>query len=132
MITLAGEIILASFLSFAKRTSFTKQRENGPHCMAQVTIISQCQMELTRNLCTHCIFPSKLVGSSDGTCGFIATTWAKIWFLIQHYSEIYYKDLLSAMSHLQCTKAMKCFPTHWKNEPSIIDVPRSNIELREL
>ena len=61
------------------------------------------------------------------TCDLIATTWARIWFSNQHNSEIDYKDLRSAISRLQCPKGMKCFSTHLKNEPSIIDIPRCNI-----
>ena len=61
------------------------------------------------------------------TCDFIATTWSRVWFSNQHYSEMDYEDLLSAISKLQCPNAVKCFSTHWKNEPSVLDVPRSNI-----
>ena len=61
------------------------------------------------------------------TCDVIATTWARIWFSNEDYSEIDYKDLLLAITRLQCPKAMKCFSTHWKNKPSIIDIPRANI-----
>lgn len=61
------------------------------------------------------------------TCNFIATTWSRVWFSNQHYSETDYEDLLSAISQLQCPKPMKYFSTDWKNEPSVLDVPRSNI-----
>ena len=61
------------------------------------------------------------------TCNFIATTWAQAWFSSQHYSENVYDELLSAISELKCSKAVKCFSTNWKQEPSLLDVPRSNI-----
>jgi hypothetical protein len=61
------------------------------------------------------------------TCDFIATTWSRAWFSNQHYSETAYEDLLSAISKLKCPKAVKCFSNHWKKEPSVLDVPRSNI-----
>lgn len=60
-------------------------------------------------------------------CDFIATTWSRVWFSNQHYSERDYEDLLSAISQLKCPKALKSFSTHWKKEPSVLDVPRSNI-----
>lgn len=61
------------------------------------------------------------------TCDFIATAWSRAWFSNQHYSETDYEDLLSAISQLKCPKAVKCFSTHWKKEPSVLNVPRSNI-----
>ena len=47
--------------------------------------------------------------------------------LSQHYSENVYDELLSAVSALKCSKAVTCFSTHWNKEPSVLDVPRSNI-----
>lgn len=61
------------------------------------------------------------------TCDFIATTWSRAWFSNQHYSETDYEDLQSAIVKVKCPKAMKCFSTHWRKEPSVLDVPRSNI-----
>ena len=61
------------------------------------------------------------------TCDFVATTWSRAWFSNQHYAEAAYEDLLSAITQLKCSKAVKCFSTHWKKEPSVLDVPQSNI-----
>jgi len=61
------------------------------------------------------------------TCDFIATAWAQAWFSSQHYSENVYDELLFAVSALKCSKAVTCFSTHWNKEPSVLDVPRSNI-----
>ena len=60
-------------------------------------------------------------------CNFIANTWCKAWFSNQHYKENIYEDLHQALLNLECAKAVKCFSTHWKKEPSLLDVPRSNI-----
>ena len=61
------------------------------------------------------------------TCNLIATTWAPAWFSKQHYSENAFNELLYAVSELKCSKAVKCLSTNWKQEPSVLDVPRSNI-----
>lgn len=60
-------------------------------------------------------------------CNFVANMWAQAWFSNQHYSENVYDELFSAVSELKCSKAVNCFSTHWKREPSVLDVPRSNI-----
>ena len=63
----------------------------------------------------------------DSVCNFISTVWASTWFSNQHFNTRVYDNLLSAISELGCQKAIKCFKTHWVTQPSVIDVPRSNI-----
>ena len=60
-------------------------------------------------------------------CNFISTVWASAWFSNQHFKEDVYHELLSAVSKFDCQKATTCFKTHWVNQPSVVDVPRSNI-----
>jgi hypothetical protein len=60
-------------------------------------------------------------------CDFISTTWAVAWFSNQHYNDRSYDDLFTSISQLGCEKALKSFTSHWSNERSIIDIPRSNI-----
>jgi hypothetical protein len=60
-------------------------------------------------------------------CNFITTAWASAWFSNQHFTENAFKELHSAIAKFGCQKSIKCFKTHWVKEPSIIDVPRSNI-----
>ena len=61
------------------------------------------------------------------TCNFISTAWSRVWFSNQHYSERNYEDLKSAITEVGCAKSLKCFETHWVRDPSLLDVPRSNI-----
>ena len=96
--------------------------------MVQTAFTSQCQMELARNFCTDCIFLlPKWRDQLKVACNFIANMWAQAWFSNQHYSENVYDELFSAVSELKCSKAVNCFSTHWKREPSVLEVPRSNI-----
>src|SRR6218665_25085 len=50
------------------------------------------------------------------TCDFIATT--KAWFSNQHYTEDSYNQLHTAVSKLNCPKALRCFfpPSGYKND----------------
>jgi hypothetical protein len=61
------------------------------------------------------------------TCDFIATTWANAWFSNQHYSENTYNELHAAVSKLKCPKALQSFSKNWIKQPSVLDVPRSNM-----
>jgi hypothetical protein len=61
------------------------------------------------------------------TCDFIATTWSNAWFSNQHYTEDSYNLLHAAVSKLNCPKALRCFSTHWIQQRSVLDVPRSNL-----
>ena len=63
----------------------------------------------------------------DSLWNFISTVWASTWFSNEHFNARVYDNLLSAISQLGCQKAIKCFKTHWVTQPSVIDVPRSNI-----
>jgi len=67
------------------------------------------------------------------TCDFIATTWWKAWFSNQHSTGDSYNQLHTAVSKLNCPKALRCFSTHWIQERSVLDVPHSNmvVELME-
>ena len=61
------------------------------------------------------------------TCDFIATTWSKAWFWNQQYSKDSYYQRHSAISKLNSLKALRCFSTHYIQEQSVLDVPRSNV-----
>lgn len=61
------------------------------------------------------------------TCDFIANSWAKAWFCNQYYVADAYSELRTAVESLRIPKALKCFSHHWKNQRSVLDVPRSNI-----
>jgi len=60
-------------------------------------------------------------------CDFSATTWSKAWLSNKHYTEDSYNQLHTALSKLNCPKALRCFSTHWIKERSVLDVPRSNM-----
>ena len=58
---------------------------------------------------------------------FLANEWQKAWFSGQVFSEESTAFLSSAIHNLKCPQAIRCFETHWSQEPSRIDVPRTNI-----
>ena len=58
---------------------------------------------------------------------FIANAWQEAWFTDQKYSEVIYDRLSIAITGLECTSAHTCLKTHWVREPSLIDIPRSNM-----
>lgn len=60
-------------------------------------------------------------------CNFISTTWASAWFSNQIFDGNVYDKLLTDLLKLNCTKAINCLQKHWVNQPSVLDVPRSNI-----
>jgi hypothetical protein len=61
------------------------------------------------------------------TCDFIATAWANAWFSNQHYSENTHNELHAAVSKLNCCKVLESFSKNWIKQPSVLDVPRSNM-----
>jgi len=74
-----------------------------------------------------CSFLAFLAMYPNYCCDFSATTWSKAWFSNQHYSEDSYNQLHIAVSKLNCPKALRCFSTHWIQDRSVLDVPRSNM-----
>lgn len=58
---------------------------------------------------------------------FIANGWQDAWFSDQKFKETLYENLYSTIKEVKCPSALKCFVTHWNNNRSIIDIPRTNI-----
>ena len=59
-------------------------------------------------------------------CNFICYEWSDAWFQTQHYSESIFNNLLNSLGNTKCEKAIKCLKTHWNQEKSLSDIPRSN------
>lgn len=59
-------------------------------------------------------------------CNFICFEWADAWFHSQHYFKPSYQKLLTSLKETKCDKAIKCLKTHWSQEESKLDIPRSN------
>src|SRR6218665_3785201 len=64
------------------------------------------------------------------TCDFIATT--KAWFSNQHYTEDSYNQLHTAVSKLNCPKALRCFPfTRYRNDQCSMFLVQGTVKLVE-
>ena len=63
----------------------------------------------------------------DHPASFIAIKWQKAWFSDQKFKETTYDNLLLGITELGCDSALKCLKTHWVREPSVLDIPRSNM-----
>ena len=57
-------------------------------------------------------------------CLFICTAWADRWFSDQKFRVADFTDLEEALAPYQA--ALWCLRRHWKQEPSRVDIPRSN------
>ena len=57
-------------------------------------------------------------------CLFICTAWADRWFSDQMFRIADFAELEEALAPYQ--SALGCLRRHWKQEPSRIDIPRSN------
>src|SRR5215469_14689204 len=85
-------------------------------------------MELKSNIYGNCIFFTTIMAQiSQKPARFIANAWQEAWFTDQKYSEVIYDRLSIAITGLECTSAHTCLKTHWVREPSLIDIPRSNM-----
>ena len=60
-------------------------------------------------------------------CDFIANNWSKAWFSSQKYSEMAYNELSEAITEINCHKALTSLSNFWNKDPSLLDVPRTNI-----
>ena len=58
---------------------------------------------------------------------FIAFGWQKAWFSNQKFDPDIYNHILSHVRKTNCQTAEKCLKTHWSQEISTIDIPRTNI-----
>ena len=58
---------------------------------------------------------------------FIATAWKGAWFSDQRFNNMTSSKLLEGIVKTTCPGALKCYKTHWSNDASILDVPRTNI-----
>ena len=58
---------------------------------------------------------------------FLAYEWQKAWFSGQMYNEEEAQSLSAAIHNLKCPPAMTCFKIYWVQQPSRLDVPRTNI-----
>ena len=68
----------------------------------------------------------KLRRKLEKVCDFITGDWSLAWFCDQKFNENLYDKIVSSLTSLKCNKALNSFKTHWVNEVSVIDVPRSN------
>ena len=59
-------------------------------------------------------------------CNFICYDWVDAWFRDQHYFEPTYKILLTSLKKIRCKEAINSLKRNWSQEPSRIDIPRSN------
>jgi len=57
-------------------------------------------------------------------CRFISCDWADYWFTDQMYNENDFKNLSERLKPYR--KALNSLESHWKREPSILRIPRSN------
>ena len=57
-------------------------------------------------------------------CRFVSYDWAHYWFTNQMYNENDFKNLSEILKPYK--KAMQVFENHWKQEPSVLKIPRSN------
>ena len=60
----------------------------------------------------------------EKVCRFISYEWAEHWFSSQKYNDNDFKNLSDVLKPYK--KALQSFKNHWKKEPSVIDIPRSN------
>ena len=60
----------------------------------------------------------------EKVCRFISYDWADYWFTNQMYDENGYKKLVEILKPYK--KALKSLNNHWKQEPSPLNIPRSN------
>lgn len=60
----------------------------------------------------------------DKICFFISYQWAEFWFADQKYKNSDFEKLSEILSPYK--KALQCLKNHWKQEPSVINIPRSN------
>lgn len=58
---------------------------------------------------------------------FIANSWQEAWFTNQKFKETSYNSLFLGVTESGCAGALKCLKTHWNKEPSVLDIPRSNM-----
>lgn len=57
-------------------------------------------------------------------CLFISNAWADLWFSDQMYCEADFLKLAEAL--MPYKSALACLESHWKREPSVINIPRTN------
>lgn len=62
--------------------------------------------------------------SLEKVCNFISYDWADYWFSDQTYKIYDFERLSESLRPYK--KALKCLQTHWKREPSMLNIPRSN------
>jgi len=62
--------------------------------------------------------------SLEKVCRFIPYDWADYWFTDQMYNENDFKNLSKTLHPYK--KALQSLKNHWKQEPSVLEIPRSN------
>lgn len=65
-----------------------------------------------------------LRSSLEKVCRFISFDWADYWFSDQMYRITDYGKLSEILNSYK--KALNCLKNHWKREPSMLSIPRSN------
>ena len=62
---------------------------------------------LSSGVLSFTAYPNQL----DGVCDL----WVSVWYSDQHFNQIVYDELLSAISVFGCQKALRSFTKHWIN-----------------
>src|SRR5215469_8826000 len=127
--TLVGETILSSYLNCAWHFNTLKS-------MARFLSLSGKKLPSLHNarwnsraiytVIAYFLLPS-WYRSLQKPARFIANAWQEAWFTDRKYNEVIYDRLSIAITGLKCTSAHLCLKTHWIREPSLIDIPRSNM-----
>ena len=60
-------------------------------------------------------------------CHFIANEWKMAWFSDQRFNPIIFHVMSSAIRKLKNYRALHSFERWWNQEPSVLDIPRSNM-----
>ena len=60
----------------------------------------------------------------EKVCRFISYDWADYWFTNQMYNENAFKNLSEILKPYK--KALHSLENHWEQEPSVLNIPRSN------
>ena len=97
-----------SLVNFQKIPNISKARWNSRAILA---ILAFILMPTTRK-------------TLEKVCRFISYDWADYWFTNQMYNENDFKNLSEILKPYK--KALHSLENHWEQEPSVLNIPRSN------
>src|SRR6218665_36421 len=99
-----GRFQTCFLLNSVKHIISTRRRENGLNCNG-----ISCPPFIVQGLIHRGSLHSEMERSAQNYLRLHCITWSKAWFSKQHCSEDSYNQLHTAVSKLNCPKALGCF-----------------------